>query len=197
MKNAITCFLILICLSVTAQPVKSKPGIPPPPPPPIGTVENTAFGKYYKIADYNILVPFHDYPHVSPKEENEFVKYTSYQYAYPKSSDDVNLVYGIDICEYKKDRDNHTNKLDSLAKNIRKMYEKIAKGVLIKQEVRNTDKQYIIKQLIKISFMNNDNTYVTSYFVLHNGMVIRLFTMTANGIENKRIEEFFRSVKFN
>ncbi len=194
--------LILFSFSSMGQTGKKKQSKPPPPPPAEknnGVEKNPSFGNYYKIAEYAIRVPFNEQPNKSPVAENTICKVTSYQYAYPKPSDDINILYGIDVCEFKSDTvyKNAKLKIDYLAANTKKMYESAAKGSLIKEVTGGADGAYFIRQKMLIKSNELGEIYLTSLYFISRGNVVRLFVFTPNSESNTRIDEFFASVKFD
>lgn len=157
------------------------------------------FGKYYKIGEYGIQVPFNDRPNISPKQENDICKLISYQYAYPKPIDDINYLYGIDVCYIKKDTlsSDKNSKVDFLVNNRKAMYETVHGGHLIKQEKFDYHGEYSIRQKIKVSVPDIGDTYITSLYFLHDGLIIRLYAFSADENDNNRMNDFFDAIKYN
>ncbi|MEO9257061.1 MAG: hypothetical protein ABI207_01690 [Crocinitomicaceae bacterium] len=161
--------------------------------------EKSIFGKYYKIGKYNVLVPFHDQPHVSPIQENEQAKVINYTYAYPTPEDDINDSYGIEICQLKdKSLFSDTySKIDFLVNKRKEMFQTVHGGELIKQEEDKFKGQFAIRQKIKINIPDVGEDFITSLYFIHDDLIIRLFVITpVNDDGNKKITEFFESIKF-
>ena len=160
---------------------------------------NLAFGNYYRIEDYGIQVPFNNQPNISPKVITDVYHSTSYQYAYPKQSDDVNILYGIDVCEFNNDHSykDSSLKVDYFIAVIAKMYKASAGGNLIKEEKSNSNKNYSVRQKIKISTQELGEIYITSVYFMHKDLVIRLFVFTSSDNDNKRMDDYFNSIKFD
>lgn len=161
--------------------------------------QNNTFGKYYKIGQYDIHVPFAEQPHISPGQENEFVKTISYQYAYPKIGDDLNNLYGIDVIKVKVDTafhslDTRINFVEGLMKVV---YETIFKGKIVAEEKGNYRGSYCIRLKVKININNIGEVFMNSIFVPCDKLVLRIYTFTPIGNDgNRRINDFFDSVKY-
>lgn len=181
---------------------KSDKEIPPPPPPPPSfevVKKNPNFGNYYKIGKYPIRVPFNEPPHISPGGENNIFKLTGYQYVYPSPMDDVNILYGIDVCEYKSDSSYKTPKarVDYYAVIQKKMNLTNFQGTLISEILGGKDGAYYVRQKMKITSKDIGEVYVTSLYFYFRENVVRLYVFSPNNIDNKRIEDFFTSVEFD
>lgn len=156
------------------------------------------FGTYYKIDKYNIEIPFAGQPHISPKQDNGVLTYVSYQYAFPRPEDDINLLYGIDICELKIDTmfKNQNLKIEYIAGMFKLTYEKIFNGTLIKEESTDYHGSYGYKQKIKVSIPNVGDVYVQSLLLPYKDIVIRMYSFTPIANEdNQKISDFFDSIK--
>lgn len=160
---------------------------------------NLAFGKYYRIDGYGIHVPFSNQPNISPKVITDVYNSTSYQYAYPKQSDDINLLYGIDVCEFKNDHSykDSSLKVDYFVGVITKMYKASGGGILIKEEKSDLNKKYSVRQKIKINTQELGVIYITSVYFIHKDLVVRQFVFTSSENDNKRIDDYFYSIKFD
>ena len=186
MKKTITINIIwtLLLLSTSCQPQDKIPN----------------FGKYYKIGEYNVQVPFANQPNISPIQENEICKLTSYQYSFPKPEDDINDLYGIEICQLKNSNmfPDTLSKIDFLVNNRRTMYQNVHGGTFIKQDKENFRGQYAIRQKIKVNVPNVGEDYITSLYFLHDNLLIRLFVITPiNEADNEKIDNYFETIKFN
>lgn len=85
-----------------------------------------------------MCVPFGCTPHISPPQNNKFAEVISYQYAYPAPDDDINFLYGVDICDVKQKYAADDSARLSFFVNIRKaMYENIHNGVSLMHEMRD------------------------------------------------------------
>jgi hypothetical protein len=179
---------------------------PPPPAPPASSYavldkslgSNSAFGNYYRIEKYPVLVPFHEAPHISAPADNDLFKLSSYSYAYPYEKDDINILYGIDVYEFKNDNQDKDMdaKINLLAHNIRLTFEDKFSGKLISEEKKGSASAYTYRQKMKVNYPEDKtDAYMTSYFRSYKGMVIRLFVITAKPEDNKRISDFFESIK--
>jgi hypothetical protein len=157
------------------------------------------FGEYHKIGEYDIQVPFAGEPNITPKQENDIFKLTSYQYAYPKPSDDINFLYGIDVIEYKSSSyfKNEKLKIEYNTALNKLTTEKMFNGIIIKEDTVVYNGNYAIKQKAKINIPDIGEAYIHSIFFAHKDLVIRLFTYTPiENDNNKKILDFFESIKY-
>jgi len=157
------------------------------------------FGKYYRIGEYDILAPFAEQPHISPKQENEFVTFISYQYAYPKIGDDLNNLYGIDVIKIKVDTAFHSldTKVNFVEGMMKVVFETMLKGKVINEEKGNYRGSYCIRLKVKININNVGEVFMNSIFVPFDRFVLRMYAFTPIGNDgNRRINDFFDSVKY-
>jgi hypothetical protein len=194
-------FLLLFFFSAVSfaqtTPKGNKPP-PPPPPPPVSNNKHPVFGTYYKLESYDVLIPFKGPANISPKNEISDRIYNSYQYAFPRPTDDINLLYGIDICEFKSNTKLKTpeSKINSFSGIIKTMYGQSVKGTLIKEEITGTGDNYKIRQRIKAISPAVGVIYITSLYMVHKMLAIRLFVFTTSEAENKKINDYFASIKY-
>lgn len=180
-------FLILhlaILLSCQAQTNESAPG----------------FGKYYRIGTtYTIKVPFAGQPNSSPKQPNDVMDITSCQYAYPKVTDDVNILYGVDVVKFKNEKNfpNAKSKTEYVAGNYKLMYEKAFGGMQVKGDTIAYHGVTAIRQKIRVKVPNVAEVFVQSLVFPYKDLVIRMYTFTplTNG-DNKKIGKFYETIRY-
>ncbi|MES2513793.1 MAG: hypothetical protein V4580_06585 [Bacteroidota bacterium] len=193
------CMIVLTTVSFSqTAPKNNKPPLPPPPPVSMVGNAHPVFGTYVKLGSYDVAIPFNGPANISPKSVAPDRIYNSYQYAFPKPTDDINLLYGIDICEFKSNTTLKTPaaKLNSFSGIIKDMYAGSVKGKLIKQEITGEGATYTIRQRIKAISPQLGVIYVTSLYIVHKSLAIRLFVFTTRETENKKTDDYFASIRY-
>lgn len=195
-QNIVLTLFLSVSYNSFAQ-IKNE-NIPPQPPAQEVIKKNPQFGNYYKIGKYPIRVPFNEQPNVSPVGENQIFKLTSYQYAYPSPKDDVNILYGVDVCEYKNDSlyNSPKKKIDYMLAMQKTMYGNQFKGVIIREVNGGKDEGYYVRQKMKIESKDIGEIYLTSLYFYSRNVVVRLFVFSKDNVDNQRTEDYFASIEF-
>jgi hypothetical protein len=196
-KTSLLLLMIIFTTIVSWSQTASKNNKPPLPVSMVGN-QHPVFGTYVKLGNYDVAIPFNGPANISPKSVAPDRIYNSYQYAFPKPTDDINLLYGIDICEFKSNTTLKTPeaRLNSFSGIIKDMYAGSVKGTLIKQDITGGGVNYKIRQRVKAVSPQLGIIYVTSLYLIHKDLAIRLFVFTTNPAENKKTDDYFASIKF-
>jgi len=164
------------------------------------TPMNTAdFGKYHKIDNYNIWVPFSGQPNISPKQSNQYISYLSYQYAFPKAGDDINNLYGVDVIKLKYDSlfKSDRLKVEFAAGQLKLMYEKVMGGQFISEKITDYHGSFGLHQKIKMKTSNLGDFYIQALYFPYKDIIVRMFTFTPlENEDNQKIKDYYETIKF-
>lgn len=155
------------------------------------------FGDYYEIDPYGIFAPFHDTPY-GVRDSNPIFKSTSVQYAYPSPTDDLNYMYGVEICEFTVTTDfkDVSERLDFYAKSVEQRYALSAQARLLKNEKSGSGESYSVLQKFELTIEGVGPAVITSLFTIHKGLIVRRYVISPpNNQDNSRVEAFFSALR--
>jgi hypothetical protein len=157
---------------------------------------NSSFGKYYKISNYGIQVPFAKEPIIIRPIKNALGTITTYLIYFKNTKYDPNLEYGIELIELNPKDTNYTEveKVEQMALNFKALYQ-MANQTLINEEKSLFNGKYCKRLKYKYKNGKLGEGYRNSLIIAIKNCVIEFYVFTPQENDNNpKINEFFEAI---